>query len=224
MDYHMTPDHETLSTALPRRSELWEFAKAWIGTALAFAILFSGSNRTELAWYLSSRFLTLFLLAALTAGVGVILHELAHRVVARHFGARAHFIANDGMLLLSILIAFTGFLFAAPGAVWHEGYLTRRQVALIAAAGPVTNMLLALLCVGLMILSGAFVSDLVFTGLVLGYSINALLGIFNLLPFGPLDGAKVLQWSGMALAVLFAVAAGIAFGLPRLLPGLPTIF
>ncbi len=65
------------------------------------------------------------MLTGLTAGVAVILHEVAHRVVARHFGATAHFVANDGMLILSILIAFAGFLFAAPGAVWHSGWLTQ---------------------------------------------------------------------------------------------------
>lgn len=221
----MIPNYSDNQTDVRQRNELVEFAKAWLGTALAFAVLFSGAQRTNLAYYLSSQFVTILILAALTAGLGVILHELMHRVVARYFGATAHFVANDGMLLISILIAFTGFLFAAPGAVWHTGYLTKRQVGLIAAAGPITNMVLALLFVGALLLTrGGDVSPLILSGLVMGYYVNAILGAFNMLPFGPIDGAKVLNWSGIAFALLLATAIAIAFGLPRLIPGLPSLF
>jgi len=203
---------------VPRRNEVVEFAKAWLGTALAFAVLFSNGNIT------SPRFGTILLIAALTAGLGVILHELAHRVVARHFGATAHFVANNGMLIMSIVIAFTGFLFAAPGAVWHSGYLTKRQVGLIAAAGPVVNMVLAVLFVGGLVgLQDGNVSPLIIAGLNMGYFVNAILAVFNMLPFGPLDGAKVLNWSGVAFGGMLAVAVAIMFGLPRLLP-LPSLF
>ena len=206
------------------RNEIFEFAKAWIGTALAFAVLFSGRNRSNLQFFVSSEFLTILVLAALTAGLGVILHELAHRVVARYFGATAHFVANDGMLVVSILLAFTGFLFAAPGAVWHSGWLTKRQSGLVAAAGPITNMVLALMFVGALLLTRDAMPRLVEAGLIMGYSINSILGVFNMLPFGPIDGAKVLHWSGLVFGVLIGVAIVIAFGLPRVLPGLPSIF
>ncbi len=200
------------------RNELLEFAKAWIGTALAFAILYSGGSIA------SSRFLTLFMLTFLTAGVGVILHEVAHRVVARHFGATAHFVANDGMLILSILIAFAGFLFAAPGAVWHSGYLTKRQSGLVAAAGPVTNMVLALIFAALFFVLRDTAPSLLISGVAMGFLINALLGAFNMLPIGPIDGAKILNWSAPVFVGLFAVAAAIAFGLPRVVEGLPRLF
>ncbi len=203
------------SANLSQRNEAFEFIKAWVGTALAFAILYRN---------LPLSFVTVLLIAGLTAGLGVILHELAHRVVARHFGATAHFVANDMMLLLSIMIAFTGFLFAAPGAVWHSGWLTKRQVGLIAAAGPITNMVLAVLFLAaLALVRAAGVSNIILFGLYIGFSINGLLGIFNMLPFGPIDGAKVLSWSGPAFGVLIGIAALIAFGLPRLL-GLPGVF
>jgi Zn-dependent protease len=200
------------------RNETLEFAKAWIGTALAFAVLFSGGRIA------SPRFFTLLVLAALTAGVGVILHEVAHRVVARHFGATAHFVANDGMLILSILIAFAGFLFAAPGAVWHSGYLTKRQVGLVAAAGPATNMVLAIVFAVLFLALRDSATPLVVSGLGMGFLINALLGAFNMLPLGPIDGAKILNWNVVAFGALFAVAAAIAFGLPRVFEGLPRLF
>ena len=201
------------------RNETLEFAKAWLGTALAFAVLFSGGRLGN------GMFLRILLTAALTAGVGVILHELAHRVVARYYGATAHFVANDGMLILSILIAFSGFLFAAPGAVWHTGLLTRRQSGLVAAAGPVTNMVLALIFAVVIVLTRDLnISGLVFGGLIMGFHVNAILGVFNMLPLGPIDGAKVLNWSGIAFGLLMAIAAGIAFGLPRVIDDLPRVF
>ncbi len=216
----------TPNTDVGQRNEVVEFIKAWLGTALAFAVLFSGSARQRggLQYFLSIDFATILLLAALTAGLGVILHELMHRVVARHYGATAHFVANDGMLVISILIAFTGFLFAAPGAVWHTGYLTKRQVGLIAAAGPITNMVLAVLFLGaLAAFRDAGLSRTVVFGLFMGFQVNGILGVFNMLPFGPIDGAKVLNWSAPAFGVLIAIAIAIAFGLPRLL-GIPGIF
>src|SRR4051794_29315651 len=183
--------------AVSERNETLEFAKAWLGTALAFAVLFSHGNVA------SPSFITVLLMAALTAGLGVILHELAHRVVARHYGATAHFVANDGMLILSIVIAFGGFLFAAPGAVWHSGLLTRRQGGLVAAAGPVTNMILALLFVGALLVGvNADLPNLVMSGLLMGYYINAILGVFNMLPLGPIDGAKVLNWNMIVFGIL----------------------
>ncbi len=216
----------TPNTGVGQRNEIVEFIKAWLGTALAFAVLFSGGSarRGGVQYFLSGDFATILLLAALTAGLGVILHELMHRVVARRFGATAHFVANDGMLVVSILIAFTGFLFAAPGAVWHTGYLTKRQVGLIAAAGPITNMVLALLFLGaLAAFRGTDLSQTVLFGLFMGFQVNGILGVFNMLPFGPIDGAKVLNWSAPAFGVLIAVAIAIAFGLPRLL-SLPSVF
>jgi Zn-dependent protease len=208
-----------------QRNELLEFAKAWLGTALAFAVLFSGGQRGGgLQFFFTSEFATVLLLAALTAGLGVILHELMHRVVARYFGATAHFVANDTMLVISILIAFTGFLFAAPGAVWHTGYLTKRQVGLIAAAGPVTNMVLAILFLGALVaLRGSGISSTVIFGLFMGFQVNGILGVFNMLPFGPIDGAKIMDWSGPVFGVLIVIAIGIGFGLPRLF-GLPAVF
>lgn len=200
--------------ALGSKNDNFELLKAWAGTSLAYAIFLMGGQ------ILNWRFLIVLAIAAVTCGIGFLLHELAHRVVARRFGAQAHFVADDRWLLLSIAIAFIsavanfGIFIAAPGAVWHRGYLTVRQSGLIALAGPVTNLLLALL-----FLAGFFLlpRSVAILGIPLalicsvGYGINAWLGLFNMIPAGPFDGAKVLAWDWRIFGVTVAVGLLLTF-------------
>ncbi len=203
-------------------NEGWEFAKAWLGTALAFAVLQAGIrfNSNFASPQVQSTLIQALIVATLTAGIGIVLHELGHRVVARHYGAQAHFQANDQMLVISILMALAaGFLFAAPGAVYHSGYLTKRQNGLVAAAGPIVNMVLAILfLLAFILLRGSDLPEIVIQIMLAGYTINAWLGLFNMLPIGPIDGAKVLEWNTVAFGVLFVAGIALTFGLPRLLP------
>jgi Zn-dependent protease len=193
----------------------FELLKAWAGTTLAFAIAQVGGPRI-----LSLNFLIFLVISGIVCGLGFVLHELAHRIVARRYGAEAHFIANNAWLLISIVVAFAGFFIAAPGAVWHRGYLTERQGGLIALAGPATNLvfaLLFLLALPVLALAGLTASETAFAGInvynlffilcLIGYKLNAFIGLFNMIPAGPFDGAKVLAWSPLYFGI--TVAAGI---------------
>lgn len=199
--------------SLRGRNDNVELTKAWAGTSLAYAVALSGGA------VLSAFFPSLLLVAALTCGIAFVAHELAHRVVARGYGAEAHFIANNGWLLISIVLAFTGFFIAAPGAVWHRGYLTPRQSGLIALAGPAINMVIAVLCLGLLyVVPRDIVLPLNIPLSLLiaqGYTINAWIGLFNMIPAGPFDGAKVLNWDWRVFAVTVAVGIFLTFVLPR---------
>ena len=192
------------------RNDNVELLKAWAGTSLAFAISILGGQ------IFSLNFLYALAVAAVTTGIGFLLHELAHRVVARYFGAQAHFVANDAWLLISIAMAFAGMFLAAPGAVWHRGALTLRQGGLIALAGPATNLALALLfLVGSSILprsANLFGVHLSYVCQI-GYSINAWLGLFNMIPAGPFDGAKVLAWDWRVFGVTVALGLLLTFGI-----------
>jgi Zn-dependent protease len=191
-----------------RTNDNLELLKMWVGTTVAFAIASEGGV------VLDSGFLRSLLLSAIICGLAFVLHELAHRVVARSYGAEAHFVANNGMLLVSILIAFLGVLFAAPGAVWHRGYLTRQQSGLIALAGPATNLVLAvvfLLGMIVIVVSRSAVPDWVFALCADGFRFNAWIGLFNMIPAGPFDGAKVLNWSVLVFGVTVAIGIVLAF-------------
>lgn len=200
----------TDEAGLRGKDDTIELLKAWAGTSLAFAIYLVGGQ------VLNRAFLYALTAAALTCGIGFLLHELAHRMVARRFGAEAHFVANNPWLLISIALAFLRIFIAAPGAVWHRGYLTARQSGLIALAGPASNLGLAVLFLIAAFVVPATVSVL---GLPLsrvfaiGYSINAWLGLFNMIPAGPFDGAKVLAWDWRVFAVTVAVGLLLTFGI-----------
>jgi Zn-dependent protease len=195
--------------------ELIDLAIAWVILGVAFMVFFTpGVIRVFKAALFAGRPGLLigtgvgeaFALSMLTAGIGFLLHELAHKAVAQRFGQVAHFRADYGMLLLALAAAFTGFLFAAPGAVYHRGRITERENGLIALAGPVMNLVLALAFAPLALLATGFLGTLG----AFGVSINLLLAGFNMIPFGPLDGRKVLSWSVVVFAVAFVVSAGSA--------------
>lgn len=206
-DMFSTPTDEA---SLFGRNDNVELLKAWAGTSLAFAISVLGGQ------IFSLNFLYALAVAAVTTGIGFLLHELAHRVVARYFGAQAHFVANDAWLLISIAMAFAGMFLAAPGAVWHRGALTLRQGGLIALAGPATNLALALL---FLVASALLPRSANLFGVPLsyvcqiGYSINAWLGLFNMIPAGPFDGAKVLAWDWRVFGVTVALGLLLTFGI-----------
>lgn len=210
---------------LQARAEWFEIGKAWLGVALAFAILQArGAILSGQIFQRLPQFLVILLISALTAGIAVILHEYGHRFVARYFGSDARIIANDSMLVLGVVLALAvGFLFFAPAAVVHNIH-DRRKGGIVAAAGPVINMVLALIFAGLLLVAPSLnVSDLVYQVLSASFAINALLGVFNMLPFGPIDGARVLSWSAPVFGVLIGIAILIAFGLPRLSDNLPRV-
>jgi Zn-dependent protease len=182
------------------RREARDLLAAWAALGVAFAAFFAGGWPGVRRGGLTAG---LVVTSLLTASVGFLLHELAHKVVAIRFGQRAAFRADYNMLALAVLGALAGFLFAAPGAVVHRGRITARENGLIALAGPATNVALAVAFLPALVLPLGDVGTY-------GVLINAGLAGFNMLPFGPLDGRTVLRWSKSVFAAAFAVCAGSA--------------
>lgn len=195
-----------------QHDDIVELAKAWAGTTVAYAIVLTGAANV-----LSLQIIESLLVSAIVCGLGFVAHELAHRQVARRYGAQAHFAADNRWLGLSLLLSFTGIFIAAPGAVWHTGVSDARRLGHIAWAGPLANLVLSL--VFLLIYPITFVFgvdfDLLLKICVVGVGFNAWLGLFNMIPNGPFDGAKVLAWSTPVYLGTVVVAAAMAFGLAR---------
>ncbi|APW98768.1 metalloprotease [Halobiforma lacisalsi AJ5] len=185
--------------------ELFDLAVSWLVLSVAFALLLRPIHRVD-GISLGS-FVTMVGLSFVTVGVAFLLHELAHKVVAIEYGQIAEFRADYQMLFLAIMSALIGFLFAAPGAVYHRGRITKRENAMVAVAGPVTNHLLAVLFLPLMVFGG-------YLGVIghMGVLINLFLAAFNMLPFGPLDGKTVLEWNTGVFGAVFALSVALLAG------------
>ena len=172
------------------RTELIDILKAFFALSLAFTILLGG---------LGENFVNVFLIAALTVGIAFLFHELAHRAVARKYGLHAEFRAFDLGLVIAIVMSFFGFIFAAPGAVMIRGYARREKIGKIAAAGPATNIVLAII---FLFFSFFFSASII----KYGFFINSFLAFFNLLPFAMFDGAKVFYWNRKVFSFLIGAA------------------
>ena len=197
------------------RTELVDILKAWLALSLAFTFIYAGASvlNGDIQKVFSVDFIFIFLISMFTAGFGFLLHELAHKFVAQHYGCAAEFRAWDQLLYLAVgLAVFIGFIFAAPGAVMISGMITRKENGLISAAGPATNYILAMLFLGLLYLLPQWTN--VFAT---GFSINIWLGLFNLIPFGPLDGRKVFDWNKGVWTVMLMVGLFAYFFLPKLI-------
>ena len=88
--------------------ELKDLFLSLVALVVAFSILINGKKIPDLE---------MILIITVGVGTGFLLHEMAHKFVALHFGYWAEYRANQVGLLFAVILAFVGFIFAAPGAV-----------------------------------------------------------------------------------------------------------
>ncbi len=170
------------------KQEMREIGISIVVLTLAFAMAFSGGIPTkgEIPYFLYFA-LPIAFLAVIT---GFFLHEMGHRLVARHYGCWAEFRMWSFGLVLAIFTSMLGALFAAPGAVYISGFVTKDQNGKISAAGPLMNVFVALVMFPLVAFGGVLIGGIAY---FIAW-INIFLAGFNLIPFPPLDGSKILGW------------------------------
>lgn len=183
-------------------TEIKDLIRAWLLLSIAFAIVFSGFS-------LDTRFFIAVIISGLTAGIGFLLHELAHKYVAQKYGCHAEFHAFDQMLWIAILMSFFGFIFAAPGAVFITGRVTPKKNGHISLAGPLTNVVIGIVFFILLITNNIAFLQAIFH---MGMRINFWLALFNMLPFFGLDGTKVLYWNKHVYGTVFILCILLVFG------------
>ena len=184
--------------------EVRDIIIAWVGLGLAFTIALLGGAfgiQNPASAGLGAAPLV-FIIALVTVGSGFVLHELSHKFTAQGYGYWAEFRMWPFGLVLALATSLIGFIFAAPGATYISGTnISASENGKISLAGPLTNVgvALAFLPFALYFPSDTFFGEL---GLI-GTQINIFLGLFNMLPVMPLDGAKVFHWSKIRWAGVF---------------------
>lgn len=182
--------------------ELQDLGKAWLFISIAFGIVLAEG-------VLGVSLFRSFILAALTVGTGFLLHELGHKIVAQRYGCFAEFRADNFMLFLAVLTSFLGIVFAAPGAVMIAGHISKERNGKISIAGPLVNIVLALIFLSLsfFIIEG-FLGEL----FMFGFMVNSWLALFNMIPLWVLDGKKVLDWNKGVYFITLAMTLGLFIG------------
>ena len=152
---------------------------------------------------------------ALPVLFAITLHEVAHGWVARLLGDHTaemlgrltlnpikHIDPVGTLLVPGALLMLGGFLFgwAKPVPInMRNLHRPKRDMALVAVAGPLANLAMALLWAVVTQIGLAMATDplapavkfLILTG-VAGVFINVVLMVLNLLPLPPLDGGRVV--------------------------------
>jgi Zn-dependent protease len=154
----------------------------------------------------------ILLLAAIFAG-SFLGHEFGHRQVAKKHKMQTKFrLFKVGILLttISIVTAFFGMPgFGFPGAVVVIGLEEiSRETGQCKIAGPLVNLFIGsvLFFLSIFALQGIWAFPWNFMLYFAAY-FNFQLGVFNMIPFGPLDGRNIIKWKPK-LWILLMVALG----------------
>jgi len=179
-----------------------EFLHFIIGCTLIFLIgLISFYNQIISSGYIWA----LFMLAGFYM-TAFLFHEFGHRQVAVHFGLQTKFrLLTFGMLLtvLSLIMGFISLvsssatfpMLALPGAVVVLGLdKINKKTGLCKAAGPSVNLVYgSILLIVSLLIPNMFYPLNYFIGYAAYF--NFMLGAFNMIPVGILDGQNIWKWN-----------------------------
>jgi len=148
--------------------------------------------------------------------LAITVHEVAHGWVALKLGDSTakmlgrltlnpvkHIDPIGTLLVPGLLLVMGGFIFgwAKPVPVtWENLKNPKRDMALVALAGPMSNLLMALIWAGILklglVLAIAGSAEVIALPLIYmggaGITINLILMVLNLLPMPPLDGGRIV--------------------------------
>ncbi len=155
---------------------------------------------------------TLFAVVA----ISLLAHELSQKLAARRLGLETTFKAWGSGLLLGWLLALVGGFFPGYGSTyvkqldwWYEH--KKEKTGIIFALGPLVSLALAF---AFWTLTTLTTSSLLMASGKVGYTINLVIVIFNLIPIQAAggfvwDGKKILAWNKTIWATLVITTSAL---------------
>ena len=165
-----------------------------IGFSIGFYQNIFGNN--SIKWTLDT-----MAILAVCFTASFLVHEMAHKVMAQKNGLWAEFRLTTWGAVVTLASVFLPFKMISPGAMMIGGTADRKGLVKISVAGPITNI----------ILSVAFYAAVfflpmniyLFAALLFVAYINAFMALFNMVPFGILDGFKIFSLDKKVWAAAF---------------------
>ncbi len=150
--------------------------------------------------------IAVFLIALFAIIFSLTLHEFGHAAATTLLGDDTA--THRGRLTLNpfahidpvglLMVVLIGFGYAKPMPINTRVIHQNWARALVAAAGPLMNLLLAVVAINFLVWAtqshAVSLNDAALVALTIIAKINLLLMLFNLIPLGSLDGHYILQW------------------------------
>jgi len=190
----------------PAYGALFRFSNREIRDLTISLLLISAIPLTWLGGFLPTRPIIVVVAVGIFAAA-FLLHELAHKFSAQRFGYWAEFRLNMVGVMITLMSFFSPMKIVAPGAVVISGLMYGDDFGKISLAGPLTNIVQAIAYLAIGSASADYLVGLLANA---GVMVNSSLALFNLIPFGIFDGAKILRWDWRAWLAA-ATIAGLLF-------------
>jgi Zn-dependent protease len=221
-DYDNDEEHPKFVTSVPRSPrrkrrnrfssrELRDLGIASILVSLvAFSMLGSGAGLgivaaiTNLPVFVANGTIWIIFPLIILFLAAFMIHEMAHKFTAQRYGMWSEFrMTTAGYYLSAVAIIFSVPIFGT-GVVYASGAKSAEDNARVNIAGPLSNLIFgSILGFIAVIIPVSYGSPIPYSELTLwfvmfilqyGVILNAMLGLFNLLPFQPFDGGTVFAW------------------------------
>lgn len=134
--------------------------------------------------------------------IAITIHELSHALAASRLGddtaeAAGRITLNPLAhldLMGTVFLVLFGFGWGKPTPVNASRLrFPKRDSILVALAGPLSNLILIGLWIGLLVIFSPELNSIAWDFSRIGIQLNLVLALFNLLPFPPLDGSAILM-------------------------------
>lgn len=134
-------------------------------------------------------------------GLGLVIHELAHLYFEHKFNCRTEIqFWGIGTLIMALTAWLFGNVFAQPflTLVHSPQPLEKRTVGHMMLSGPAISTVIAFLCLLLIPMGGLFR-----TAGMIGFVMNMVTAVFELLPIPPCEGKEIFGWNKLVWAGAF---------------------